>query len=467
LTPPIEILYVGSRRQDDEVDDIVRRGGVVHEARNIFDGIARLKRMTVGAALVELAALAPNAPRAVEALRSAAGARPLLVSMTADEWEELRPKGVLGPEEVLLRPFYPDELWRRVAQAVLPPPSRAVAHFRTDADRLSALIDDAHRLNRFTNNLRALANHFVTIVEGRVRAGRVSLFLRGHEQAKDELTIVEATGLPPEVRQQAMVKLGEGVAGEAAAARRVVLVREAGADGPGSARGYAQGSYMIAPLVHEGEVLGVLCVTERYEAGPFNPGDLEYLEAFSEMAGQILANAMQYRTADELSVIDELTQLYNKRYFRRALQQEVERAIRYKHDLTLAILDIDHFKRFNDTQGHAAGDEALAQVAAILSQSFRKVDTVVRYGGEEFAVIMPETSRKEGNGVGFVDRARKLVEEANLSFLDEQGVRRPLTLSGGVATLPLQADTAEELFEKADQALYRAKARGRNVIVGY
>jgi len=465
LTPAIEILYVGARRQDDEVDDIVRRGGVVHEARSVFDGIARLKRTTVGAALVELAALAPNPPRAVEALRGAAGARPLLVSMTADEWEELRPKGFLGPEEVLLRPYYPDELWRRVAQAVLPPPSRAVAHFRSDADRLSALIDDAHRLNRFTNNLRALANHFVAIVEGRVRAGRVSLFLGGRD--KEELTVIEATGLPAEAREQAMVRLGEGVAGEAAAARRVVLVREAGADGPGSERGYAGGSYMIAPLVHEGEVLGVLCVSERYEAGPFNPGDLEYLEAFAEMAGQILANAIQYRTADELAVVDELTQLYNKRYFRRALQQEVERAIRYKHDLTLAILDIDHFKRFNDTQGHAAGDEALARVAEILRQSFRKVDIVVRYGGEEFAVIMPETSRKEGNGVGFVDRARKLVEAANIDFLDEQGVRRPLTLSGGVATLPLQADTAEDLFEKADQALYRAKARGRNVIVGY
>ena len=115
--------------------------------------------------------------------------------------------------------------------------------------------------------------------------------------------------------------------------------------------------------------------------------------------------------------------------------------------------------------------EALLAHAAVSNYAdglplFRQADIVVRYGGEEFAVIMPETSRKEGNGVGFVDRARRRVEEAGLAFEDAQGQRRVLTISGGVATLPLQADTWEELFEKADRALYKAKNTGRNRIVG-
>jgi len=181
----------------------------------------------------------------------------------------------------------------------------------------------------------------------------------------------------------------------------------------------------------------------------------------------VVHNALQFRAADELATIDEGTQLYNRRHFNRVGPQEVVRAKRYKHDMTLAMLDLDRFKAYNDSMGHQAGDRALALVAAILKRSFREADIVVRYGGEEFAVIMPETSRKEGNGVEFVDRARRGIEEAGLMFEDKTGRRRTLTISGGVATLPLQTDTWEDLVEKADQALYKAKSLGGNNIVGY
>jgi diguanylate cyclase (GGDEF)-like protein len=460
----LEILYVGRRHRED-IEDILSRGAVVHEVASIFEGIAQLKRTGVGAALVELEALRPRPERAYAALRLAAGNRPVLVSMTQDEWEMIRSKGYLHQEEVLLRPFYPDELWRRLTRAALPPPAKAVMNFRGKADRLAAIIDDAQRLNRFTSDLKALADHMVAIVKGRLRAARVSLFLKGHEP--NVLTAVEAAGLDAKVREEAVLRLGEGVAGEAAQTKKIALVREAGRDGPASERAYRQASYMIVPLVHESEVLGVLCITERLEEGPFGEEDVTYLEGFAELAGQIVANALQFRAADELATIDEGTQLFNRRHFNRVLAQEIVRAKRYKHDLTLAMIDVDHFKQYNDAVGHQAGDRALAIIARILRESFRQSDIIVRYGGEEFAVLMPETSRKEGNGVGFVDRARKGVEAAGLMFEDATGRRRVLTISGGVATLPLQADTAEELIAKADQALYRAKARGRNCIVGY
>jgi len=460
----LEILYVG-RRHRDEVDDIVARGAIVHDAQSIFDGIARLKRSGVGAAVVEFQELRPTPQKAFGALRRAAGDRPILVSMTVDEWELVRPRGYLHQDEVLLRPFYPDELWRRVTRAALPPPSQAVRHFRTDADRLGALIDDAQRLNRFTNDLDSLADHTVALVKARLRAARVSLFLRG--RGEGILHVASAAGLDADVKRQALVTLGEGVAGAAAQEKRILLVKEAGRDGPASQRDYKQASYIIAPLVHEPDVVGVLCVTDRMEEGSFTRDDLRYMEAFAPMAGQILHNALQFRAADELATIDEGTQLYNRRHFNRVLPQEVVRAQRYRHDLTLAMIDVDHFKLYNDSMGHQAGDRALAIIARILQQSFRQADIIVRYGGEEFAVIMPETSRKEGNGVGFVDRARRGVEEAGLFFEDPQGQRRRLTISGGVATLPLQAQSWEELVEKADQALYKAKARGRNCIVGY
>jgi len=460
----LEILYVGTRHRD-EVEDIVSRGAVIHDASSVFEGIARLKRSGVGAALVEYDALQPTPSRAFQALRDAAGTRPILVSMTTDDWELVRPAGFLHQDEVLLRPFYPDELWRRVARAALPPPGKAVRHFRTDADRLGALIDDAHRLNRFTNELEALSEHSVSIVKARLRAARVSLFLKSKQAGT--LAAVEAPGLDPLVRDEAIMRLGEGVGGELAQRKRVSLVREAGLDGPASPRGYDQGSYMIVPLVYEPEIVGVFCVTDRYEEGPFTDEDLAYMDAFAQMTSQIFHNALQFRAADELATIDEGTQLFNRRHFNRVLPQEVVRAQRYKHDLTLAMIDVDRFKQYNDSMGHQAGDRALLTIARVLGESFRQADIIVRYGGEEFAVIMPETSRAEGNGVEFVDRARRMVEEAGLVFEDPNGNRRPLTISGGVATLPLQASTWQDLVEKADQALYRAKERGRNCIVGY
>ncbi|MHC4932821.1 MAG: GGDEF domain-containing protein, partial [Planctomycetota bacterium] len=431
----LQILYVGSRHRD-AVEDIVSRGGVIHDARSVYDAIARLKRTDVSGVVVELEDLRPDPSGAIDALRAAGGERPLLVSMTPEEWDEQRIFGWIEPEEALLRPCYPDELWRRLNRAALPPSAKAILNFRNDAERLFALVNDARRLNRFTNDLAAFAEHCVTIVKARLRAGRVTLFLRG--ESEGELRVASAVGVDPGALEKAVVRVGEGIAGSLAQERRIVHVAAAGEDGPAASdRTYGHASYVIAPLVFEQEILGVLCVSERFEPGPFNEQDVSYMEAFSEMAAQIVQNGLQYRAADELALIDEGTQLYNRRHFNRVGPQEVHRAKRYSHDLTLALMDLDHFKAYNDANGHQEGDRALAVVSRALKESFREADIVVRYGGEEFAVIMPETSRKEGNGVDFVDRARQRVEEANLMFEDSSGNLRRLTISGGVATLPL------------------------------
>ncbi|MEM8882774.1 MAG: sensor domain-containing diguanylate cyclase [Planctomycetota bacterium] len=460
----LELLYVGHGERE-ELAAVAERGVVVHRVGSIYECIAWLKRTAVGTALIDLDSLGPRPDEAMVQLREAAEGRPLLVAMSAEAWERERAHGRFQQEEVVLRPCYPDELWRRIAKRALPAPEQAAARLSADVDRLKALYADTQRLNRFTNDLETLADQIVEVVRARLGASRVSLFLKTKEEGR--LRVAEAIGVDRDVKRNAVLELGRGIAGKLAERREVVHVVEAGRDGPASGRAYKETAYLIVPLVRGHEVVGVICATDRYEGGAFTEADVLYVEALADTAAQVLHNALQFRAAEELTLVDELTGLWNRRYFERNLQMEVQRAKRYGHDLTVAMLDIDHFKQFNDTEGHQAGDRALQTVARVLRESFRRTDSVCRWGGEEFAVIMPETSREEGNGVQFVDRARKQVADLRVEFRDKQGRPRTLTISGGVATFPLQAKNWEELVKKADVALYQAKEAGRDRIVGY
>jgi diguanylate cyclase (GGDEF)-like protein len=155
-----------------------------------------------------------------------------------------------------------------------------------------------------------------------------------------------------------------------------------------------------------------------------------------------------------LTLTDELTGLYNRRFFEQELRREAERSRRFGRSLALVMIDVDHFKSYNDRFGHRAGDDALRGVAACLvGAAIRRVDAVTRYGGEEFAVLLAET---EAEGARLVaERIREVVAESQ-EFLC------PLTISAGVAALHGDSAEAEALVLRADQALYRAKREGRD-----
>jgi diguanylate cyclase (GGDEF)-like protein len=152
--------------------------------------------------------------------------------------------------------------------------------------------------------------------------------------------------------------------------------------------------------------------------------------------------------------VDDLTQVYNRRYFTEQLNRELDRARRYGSKVSLLLVDVDNFKLYNDTRGHVAGDTALGEVAAALSRSARTTDLVCRYGGDEFAVICPRTVKHDA--LTLADRLRKAVKETDLRP-DLKAGAQPLSLSVGVATYPDDADESVALVEAADQALYRAK----------
>ena len=166
----------------------------------------------------------------------------------------------------------------------------------------------------------------------------------------------------------------------------------------------------------------------------------------------------------ELSRTDGLTQLYNHKFFHQLLSTEVSRAQRYGGEVSLVMVDVDYFKKYNDANGHPMGDAALQKVAWVLSETSRDVDSVARYGGEEFAVILPETP-KEG-GVELAERLRAKIEQADFEKVEVMPNGK-FTISLGVACFPTDAATKSELIEYADQALYLAKTSGRNCVVAW
>jgi two-component system cell cycle response regulator len=159
-----------------------------------------------------------------------------------------------------------------------------------------------------------------------------------------------------------------------------------------------------------------------------------------------------------VAVTDPLTGLYNRAYFHEALGVEFRRAQRYKHPMTLVLLDLDHFKQVNDTLGHSAGDEALRETSKRLRQTARSTDVVARHGGEEFAMILPETDLEQG--LIAAERFRAAVD--GVTVHGAKGGSRKLTISAGVGCFPVHANSINELMELTDAALYTAKRSGRN-----
>jgi two-component system, cell cycle response regulator len=165
---------------------------------------------------------------------------------------------------------------------------------------------------------------------------------------------------------------------------------------------------------------------------------------------------------NRLAVTDGLTGLYNHRYLQEQLHQAVERSLRAGVPVALLMIDVDHFKKYNDRQGHPAGDEALRSVARLIAEDRRQVDVVARYGGEEFAVLLFDVNREGATDVAEKIRAR--VSSAPIPHADKQPLGR-MTVSIGVAVCPDDSQTAEALLETADVALYRAKKSGRDTVV--
>jgi diguanylate cyclase (GGDEF)-like protein len=222
--------------------------------------------------------------------------------------------------------------------------------------------------------------------------------------------------------------------------------------------GYAETrSEVCVPLIFFGEKLGVL-VLDSKTPGAFLESDLTPLESVADICAAAIQNAHHFESAKQLAYLDGLTGIFNRRFFEMRIVEELERANRYKSQLSVIMLDIDNFKRLNDEFGHLLGDEVLRQVSAILQQHLRKGDVVCRFGGEEFAVLLPQANSESAMEVA--DKLRRAIEAFHFP-----GVPRPVTVSAGTAHFPEFGETRDEVVSAADSALYLAKQAGRNTVM--
>jgi len=188
---------------------------------------------------------------------------------------------------------------------------------------------------------------------------------------------------------------------------------------------------------------------------------MDRLQVIGNQSSLALQNALLHEELERLSVTDRLTELYNHGYFEQRLDEEVGRAERFGHVLSLIMIDIDDFKLFNDTYGHPRGDRVLRSVSDTITATLREIDFAARYGGEEFVVVLPETDAEGARAVA--ERIRAGVEQ--LSF-ETYGVDPSVhkTVSVGVATYPVHAKMGAPLIVAADQAMYVAKRSGKNMV---
>lgn len=255
--------------------------------------------------------------------------------------------------------------------------------------------------------------------------------------------------------------LGDGVVGVVAETRKPSIVYDSKSDKSlRTVQGINQflRSLLVIPLIVDNKLIGVIAVGKK-DPYAFGPKHLQILTSLGGQAGVAMANSMFYKKIEKLAITDGLTQVYNHRHFYKKMEEEAERVRRYGGKFSLIMLDIDYFKKFNDKFGHRAGDQALQIVARGIIENTRALDVVSRYGGEEFAVILPETEAERAKYVA--ERIQMTIQNRNFS-VSEDTAPVSVTVSIGIATFNQDSSDINELIEMADKALYYSKKTGRN-----
>lgn len=337
---------------------------------------------------------------------------------------------------------------------------------RTQLPKVLQVINAARALTEQERDRDQLLSEALEYFMEITDSGRGSIMLR--VEGTEALQVVRRAGFPSDSKGPFELDIGAEIAGQVVSQDVPLLVEDVNTEFPNRPeRGYEGDSFLVVPLTDQQTSLGVVNLTDKRGGEAYTRENLIHAMMLADQTAITLANARVLEDLHAMTVIDPLTQLYNRRHFDRELKKELERARRYGRQLSLALFDIDNFKLFNDLNGYVTGDAILKSVAEVLKECFRESDTVTRWGGDEFAVLLPETGRaatisspRDGTK-HFIERVAEAVEKTDFrSALPELAGR--ITVSVGVATFPVDCAQEEQLFNRANQALHRAKRLGTN-----
>jgi len=288
-----------------------------------------------------------------------------------------------------------------------------------------------------------------------------------YEDGPKKLRLAAAAGRHArEGMEETLLEIRPGRFAEAVHRGEPVLIRKLGSvvrDDLDELLTPGTGSFLAIPLTYKSRTLGLLCFS-RPENDAFSQDDIQLLTSVTQQSAMAILNAQLYQEKLSLSVTDELTKLANRRQMQFRLETEYTRATRMRTPLSVLMVDIDHFKCYNDINGHLLGDKVVQSVAQILQENTRKMDTVARFGGEEFVVILPDQDKTSAAAVA--DKLRRAVNLTNFPRAFRQPGGR-VTISVGVASLPDDAADPFGLLNKSDLALYAAKGAGRDCTIAY
>ena len=283
------------------------------------------------------------------------------------------------------------------------------------------------------------------------------------DEANGDLKYEIVVGEDSERIKELRPKLGEGIAGTVASKGVALLVPDIDkdprfADQKETLYGFVTGPVISIPLKTKGKTLGVIELYNVEQDHFENSEDLLLLTVIADYTAIAIENAMLFKKVQELTITDDLTLLHNARFFHNTLEYEIEKARRYDYNLSMLFLDLDFFKEVNDRYGHLYGSTLLKEVGDLLRGFLRATDIACRYGGDEFVIIMPETSKK--SAIFVAERLRVLIKKT--AFLQKHGLKCEITASFGVGTFPEDADDKLDLLHVTDKAMYDVKNHSRN-----
>ncbi|HUT53692.1 MAG TPA: sensor domain-containing diguanylate cyclase [bacterium] len=284
------------------------------------------------------------------------------------------------------------------------------------------------------------------------------------DEETEELYFQIVVGKASQKLRNIRMKIGEGIAGWVAKNGEPLIIPDVDQDQRfakwvDQKSGFKTKSIVCIPLISKGRTLGVIELINVAEAHR-EKEHLELLEALADFAAIAIENARFVKRVRELTIVDDCTGLYNARHMHNLLETEINRAIRYNYPFSVVFLDLDHFKDVNDTYGHLIGSRLLKEIGQLLKFNLRTVDWAVRYGGDEFVLILPRAGKEDALMVG--QRLRRGLNDAVFFVKEELNIR--VTASFGIGTYPDDALNKEDIIKMADQAMYRVKNSTRDGI---